>query len=102
MKVWLDDEREAPEGWTRARDALGAIGLLASGRVKTISLDHDLGDEKLFGTGYTVMLWIETGIRYEYLCLKPLPEIVFHTENPIGRVNMQRSLDKIKDMLTWL
>ena len=58
MKVYLDDERSTPEGWTRVYWPNEAIELLKSGNVTEISLDHDLGDDDR-RTGYDVVLWIE-------------------------------------------
>jgi hypothetical protein len=58
MKVYLDDERATPEGWTRVYWPSEAVELLKSGRVTEISLDHDLGNDER-GTGYDVVLWIE-------------------------------------------
>ncbi|WP_349291695.1 cyclic-phosphate processing receiver domain-containing protein, partial [Achromobacter sp. Marseille-Q0513] len=43
MKVFLDDERLMPEGWHRVYWPEEAIGLLETGTVEEISLDHDLG-----------------------------------------------------------
>ncbi|VAW81561.1 hypothetical protein MNBD_GAMMA12-2513, partial [hydrothermal vent metagenome] len=56
MKVYLDDERPTPEGWVRVYWPDEAIELLKTGKVKEISLDHDLGDDER-GTGYDVVLW---------------------------------------------
>ena len=61
MKVWLDDRREAPEGWARVQTPEEAIELLRGGRVDEISLDHDLGLDvgARERTGYNVLLWLE-------------------------------------------
>lgn len=61
MKVYLDDERQAPEGWYRVYWPEEAIALLNKGDVTEISLDHDLGDDA-HGTGYDVVLWIEEAV----------------------------------------
>ena len=45
MKVYLDDERFAPDGWQQARWPEDAIRFLETGMVTHISLDHDLGDD---------------------------------------------------------
>lgn len=55
MKVYLDDERQTPEGWHRFYWPEEAIELLKQGKVTEISLDHDLGDDE-HGTGYDVVL----------------------------------------------
>jgi hypothetical protein len=58
MKVYLDDERTTPEGWTRVYWPSEAIELLQTGQVTELSLDHDLGNDAR-GTGYDVVLWVE-------------------------------------------
>lgn len=45
MRLWIDDERPAPEGWTQARTLVEALYYLYSmhGCITEIALDHDLG-----------------------------------------------------------
>jgi len=43
MKIWLDDERKAPEGWIHIKTPWEAIKLLKTNSVKEISLDNYLG-----------------------------------------------------------
>jgi hypothetical protein len=50
MKVYLDDERQAPDGWVRVFWPDEVIALLQTGAVRELSLDHDLGDDER-GTG---------------------------------------------------
>jgi hypothetical protein len=50
MRVFLDNERETPDGWTRVYWPNEAIRLLETGTVEELSLDHDLGDDAR-GTG---------------------------------------------------
>ena len=56
MRVFLDDKRAAPAGWTLVRTAEETIALLESGVVEQLSLDHDLGTEL---TGYDVLKRLE-------------------------------------------
>ena len=54
MKLWLDDVRPAPQGWTLARTAAEAIDLLKvalniGDEIEEISLDHDLGADPADG-----------------------------------------------------
>ena len=72
MKVYLDDQRGAPEGWKLVRSAKEAIGYLKSGKVTEISLDHDLGDDDS-GTGYDVIKWIEQAV---------VEDRIYSTKNP--------------------
>ena len=83
VRLWLDDERPAPDGWTWVKDAASAIGHLESGLVTEASLDHDLGSGQ--ASGYDVLAWVE-----EKAAVDPtfeLPEVfIVHTMNPwVGR-----------------
>lgn len=91
MKVYLDDERTTPEGWTRVYWPEEAIDLLKTNQVKEISLDHDLGDDD-HGTGYDVLLWIEEAVVTEGF--KP-PEMYVHSANSSARAKMQQAIDQI-------
>lgn len=42
MRLYCDDLRQAPTGWTLARSVSQAIRLLATGRVTHLDLDHDI------------------------------------------------------------
>ncbi|PZP08852.1 MAG: hypothetical protein DI621_07230 [Pseudomonas protegens] len=46
MKIYLDDERQTPQGWVRTYWPDEVIALLKAGGVEDISLDHDLGDDQ--------------------------------------------------------
>ena len=94
LKIWLDDVRKAPEGWTWVRTSDEAIGLLQDRRVSEISLDHDLGDESESGSGYLVVLWIERmAIQHGYV---PPEMIHIHSANPVGRKRMQMGIDSMR------
>lgn len=93
MKVWLDDVRDAPDGWTRVFTAHEAITLLEGCGVVEISLDHDLGDDEKYGTGYTVACWIEEAVALRGF--EP-PEIKIHSANNVGRARMQRAIESIE------
>ena len=92
MKIWLDDIREAPEGyvWVKSVNAAKRSILAAESRGRHISLldlDHDLGDYAIDGgDGIELVKWIvETGRRFN---------IILHTMNPVGRQNMQALIDR--------
>jgi len=92
MKVWLDDCRfpNPLTGWDIwVKTAKEAINLLKSGKVEVISLDHDLGDEKITGTGYDVAKYIEEGAFHG--TVPPLLWVI-HSANPVGRMNMGLAL----------
>ncbi|MEI8082079.1 MAG: cyclic-phosphate processing receiver domain-containing protein [Actinomycetes bacterium] len=79
LKLRVDDLRDPPDTtWVIARDYGPAIEILATGRVRTVSLDHDLGPEE---TGLDICLWMSR----EGIWPKT---IVLHTANPLGREDM--------------
>lgn len=89
MRLWLDDLRPAPDGWTHARTAAEAMALLAHGDVEEVSLDHDLGPEEA-GPGYAVAAWIEEAAAFGRI--PPLRWSV-HSANPVGRERMAAALE---------
>ena len=93
IKVYLDDVRHTPQGWTRAYTAQEAIDLLATNDVSIISLDHDLGNDDMVGTGYDVLLYIEERMAFtEY---QP-PTMIVHSSNLSARVKMELAIDSIE------
>lgn len=92
MRVYLDDERETPEGWHRVYWPDEVIELLQSGGVTEISLDHDLGDDAR-GTGYDVILWIEEAVATRGF--KP-PVIRVHSANSAARERMELGIKSIR------
>jgi len=92
MKVFLDDERPTPEGWTRAKTPEEAIELLKSKRVTHLSLDHDLGfsDDR---TGYAVLLWIEQQVVENGFLP---PHIAIHSANAGARTRMDAAVESIE------
>lgn len=91
-KLWLDDIREAPEGWHHAKTADEAIKALEGGRYSEISLNHDLGPEEA-GTGYDVVKYLE-----EQFHTNPdfvMPKWAVHSANPVGRERMEQVLRQL-------
>ncbi|MGF6871686.1 hypothetical protein OKW35_001144 [Paraburkholderia sp. MM5477-R1] len=95
MKIFLDDEREAPAGWIQARWPDEVIALLKTGEVDTVSLDHDLGDDRR-GTGYDVIRWIEEAVALRGF--KP-PHILVHSANPAAAARMHAGIAAIANLM---
>ncbi|MCD6436385.1 MAG: hypothetical protein J7L15_08395 [Clostridiales bacterium] len=90
IKLYLDDERTAPNGWVNIKSAEMAIQLLKKGVVEELSLDHDLGRKK---TGYDVLLWIEKEMLTQGFSM---PNAIYiHTANPVGRMKMEQAISSI-------
>ncbi len=92
MRVFLDDKRTPPKGWTLVRWPEEAIDLLKQGGVQELSLDHDLGDDD-HGTGYDVVLWIERAVATQGF--KP-PKIQIHSANSAAREKMEAGVTSIE------
>ena len=96
MKIYLDDEREAPEGWLRIHWPSDVIALIGAGlNITHISLDHDLGDDSR-GTGYDVILWIEEQVATGKM--KTIPELKVHSANSSARLKMEAGIAKIEEL----
>ncbi|GHG25905.1 MULTISPECIES: cyclic-phosphate processing receiver domain-containing protein [Amycolatopsis] len=74
-RLWVDDLRPAPPGWTWAKSSAEAIAFLRDGEFAALSLDHDLGGED---TTRPVVLWLCEHDRWP-------AEVRVHTANPVGR-----------------
>ena len=95
IRVWLDDDledRAAPEGWIHVTTAREVTELLATGSVVELSLDHDLGDDDLYGRGIDVINWLGEQQEACGRFLWPRDGITLHTANPYGRDTMARAI----------
>ena len=95
MKLWVDDVREAPQGYTwcqtvnQAKQQIEYYETLDSalaqyiGTIDLIDIDHDAGDFAQDGGDYIKLLdWLEeTGRSYP---------IHIHSMTPVGIENMRR------------
>lgn len=81
MKLWVDDERPAPdESWTVSKTGGNAAIMLTMYRddLEEVSLDHDLGEG---ATGYNVLAYM--------ISEKIWPKVLtIHTSNPPARKRM--------------
>jgi hypothetical protein len=97
MKLWLDDVRPAPEGYTWCKsvnDAIieiiyteGAAYLGESDEIELIDCDHDADSYASDGGDYIKLLDYleETGRNYP---------IRIHSMNPVGVANMRRIIQR--------
>jgi hypothetical protein len=114
MRLYVDDLRKCPEGWTLARTNTEAIRLLATGHVEECSIDHDIllphadiddfsyavlaAAEKLgyvipTEKGYSIAMSDETFQPVAYYICAMRPEfrpkkITFHTANKVAGERM--------------
>jgi hypothetical protein len=80
MKLWLDDVRPVPDGWTWAKHVEEAVSLMESADVEEASLDHDLGEG--FEEGHRLVLWMVEHDSW------PSEALSVHSSNPPGAERM--------------
>lgn len=89
MKIYLDDERTTPEGFTRTYTVDETISLIKknNGKINTLSLDNDLGVG--MKEGREVLKWIEE-LAFENRLL-PIPHILIHSQNNVAVNDMMKA-----------
>ena len=92
MKIWLDDIRQAPLGYTHTKSVNETKEVIIKAEqegvaIELLDLDHDLGDFAYDGgDAIKILDWlIERGTLYQ---------IEIHTANPVGRDNMLRTISR--------
>ena len=92
MKIWLDDIRQAPLGYTHTKSGNETKEVIIKAEqegvaIELLDLDHDLGDFAYDGgDAIKILDWlIERGTLYQ---------IEIHTANPVGRDNMLRTISR--------
>lgn len=89
MKIYLDDERQTPPGYTRTYSVSETIELIKQndGNIEVISLDNDLGSG--CEEGYKVLDWIEEQAFNNKI--QPILHILIHTANPSAEDRMMKA-----------
>ena len=90
MKIFLDDIRDCPKGFTLCRtgeEAIKLLYLLNKNEDWFISFDHDLGENCL--SGYDVASHIE---KMVYNGVIKCPKWEIHSSNPIGRKRIEQTM----------
>ena len=92
IKIWLDDIRPAPNGYFHCRSVneakLKIIQCEAERtEIEVIDCEHDLGDYAADGgDGIKLIDWLAER--------KTFYPIRLHTQNPVGKENMQREINR--------
>lgn len=84
MRIWLDDLRPSPDGFTHIRNLTELRKLIDSNLdvIEVMSFDHDLGDGE--ADGYQIAKWLAEN----HLERWPL-EIRVHSANSPGTANIR-------------
>lgn len=87
-KLWIDDEKPAPDGWSVAKSYHEAIGMITQYDWDLIAIDHDLGEEGS-PTGYDILCHMEAGAL-------PRPkQIVVISWNTVGAKRMLKAIENM-------
>lgn len=103
MRLYLDDIRPCPEGWTLARSVDEAIAKVLKCREKgeaweAASLDHDLAEDHYGIVGYGEPPHTGTGLDFVDWMINekqwPLRRPYVHSSNPNGRDRMRQAIER--------
>ena len=89
LKLYLDDQRPAPPGWSLAKTADEAVNMLRTGDVTELSLDYDLGDPAN-GNGLHVLDWLESAISQGLI---RMPKLTAHSGSILGRRRLEAQIE---------
>lgn len=91
-KLFIDDERfPVGEDWVITRSSVAATYVICTfGIPNYISFDHDLGGED---TSVVFIKWLIEHILDNNLALPPDFEYYVHSQNPIGKKNIESLMD---------
>ncbi len=93
VKIWLDDVRPAPPGWTWTKSIRDTTALLRTGQVTELSLDFDLDGSDPGHKGDEVLDWLKHALRRREI---PAPVIHLHSANPYGAALMTWKLKRLE------
>ena len=92
IKIWVDDLRVPKDGYVGVKSVNETIALIEEieadgGNIVLLDLDHDLGDYAKDGGDAIKIL--------DYLAEREtFYPIAIHTQNPVGRANMERMINR--------
>lgn len=113
MKLWVDDRREAPEGWTRVKSITEAIRALDQFGFTDVSLDHDICHEyerRHIGNEYEQDYFTTeklacnenfSAVAFYIIAADLTPKVTIHTTNRDGALNMQAILARGGIVAVW-
>lgn len=91
MPLYLDDLRPTPEGFDHVYSYEEFVDYLErKGLPDFISFDHDLGEDL---SGYDCAKYL---VEYCLTHQLPLPNYQVHSQNPVGKENIERLLDNFR------
>jgi hypothetical protein len=94
----LDDIRQAPSGWVRARTVREVVELLQAGGVAELSLDFDLDKTDPHHKGAEVLDFLERALGAGAVAI---PVVHIHSANPYGAALLTWKLRALEQRYGW-
>jgi hypothetical protein len=94
MKIWLDDERPAPEGWRHVKTFDEFRVAFETGPVEAVSFDNDLGWGQR--EGWEIANWLRDEVVAGRITA-PI-SLRVHTANPAARPRIEATLREIRSL----
>lgn len=96
IKLYLDDLRPVPPGYVGLRSYGAFVAYITEqGLPDFISFDNDLGEVE---SGYDCAKWL---VDYCIGHQKILPDFVVHSQNPVGKENIEKLLGNYRKYSHW-
>lgn len=95
VRIWLDDTRAAPPGWTRTTTVRETLDLLRNKEISEISLDYDLDATDGRHKGDEVLDWIARKLQSG----QPVPVVHVHSANPYGAASMSWRINRLEQQV---
>ena len=94
MPLYLDDLRPTPEGFDHVYSYEEFVAYLErEGLPDFISFDHDLGEDL---SGYDCAKYL---VAYCLEHQRSLPDYQVHSQNPVGKENIERLLENFRRII---
>lgn len=94
VKLYLDDDRQTPDGWVRVYGIEQAKTVLRSRRVSHLSVDNDLGSLDPKTEGFNLLNWLEETVHDDPTF--PVPIITVHSANAGRAPSMRQTAAKLE------
>lgn len=102
MKIWVDDVREAPEGYIWCKSTNEFLRYFRRnfdflyGNIELLDLDHDAGDYASEGGDYIEILKELERLSHKRVYHNAICDITFrlHSMNPVGVENMRAIIQR--------
>lgn len=94
MRIWLDDIRKAPDGWTHVKTFDQFRAAFETGPVEAVSFDNDLGWGQR--EGWEIANWLLREVQDGRM--RAPAEMRCHSMNPVARSRIEATIRDIANL----